>query len=396
VRRPVLTVLVLTLALTGCGGKGGSSGNPGGGGAAIPVIQSGGNTDTAKGPASLGFPGFATKNTTRVGGGDPVADAAGVALAVFPSQSAATRPGAVTLADGNDWRAATAAAALMAPPVRAPLLLSDGTKLPDATQAALKVLRPTGSQPAGGGQVLAVGAAPDVDGQKVTRISDKAPGPFALAGAIDRFLAAAKGKPSAAVVVVSASRPDMGIPAAAWAAKSGDPVLFVTKTGVPAATVRALKTHVHPRIYVLGPTTVIGPSAIEALRRLGTVTRIAGANAVTNAIAFARFNDGRFGWGVTDPGHGLLFANVNRPADGAAASALASAGAYGPLLLIDQAETLPPALAGFLLDVQPGYRVDPVRGVYNHGWLMGDEKAISLGVQAKIDQALEIAPVSTK
>jgi hypothetical protein len=395
VRRPALLVLSLTLALTGCGGKGGSSGTSSGG-SALPVIQSGNAHDTSTPSLSLGFPGFATKNTTRVGGGDPAADAAGVALAVFPSQGPATRPGAVTLADGKDWRAATAAAALMAPPVRAPLLLSDGTDLPDATTSALKVLKPRGSAPAGGGQVLAVGSAPDVDGQKVTRISDKAPGPFALAAAIDRFLAAAKGKPSAAVVVVSADRPDMGIPAAAWAAKSGDPVLFVTKTGVPAATVRALKTHAHPRIYALGPTAAIGPGAIAGLRKLGSVTRIAGANAVTNAIAFARFRDGTFGWGVTDPGHGLLFANVNRPADGAAASALASSGVYGPLLLIDQSETLPPALAGFLLDVQPGYRSDPVRGVYNHGWLMGDEKAISLGVQTKIDQALEISPVTTK
>ena len=34
-----------------------------------------------------------------------------------------------------------------------------------------------------------------------------------------------------------------------------------------------------------------------------------------------------------------------------------------------------------------------MRGVYNHGWLMGDEQAISLDVQARIDTLLEIQAV---
>ncbi len=49
----------------------------------------------------------------------------------------------------------------------------------------------------------------------------------------------------------------------------------------------------------------------------------------------------------------------------------------------------------YLLDIQPGYDDDPVRGVYNHGWLMGDEAAISADVQARIDTLLEIQPVDT-
>jgi hypothetical protein len=34
-----------------------------------------------------------------------------------------------------------------------------------------------------------------------------------------------------------------------------------------------------------------------------------------------------------------------------------------------------------------------VRGVYNHGWLIGDESAIAGAVQARIDTLLEILPV---
>ena len=77
----------------------------------------------------------------------------------------------------------------------------------------------------------------------------------------------------------------------------------------------------------------------------------------------------------------------------AAAAPLSASGTYGPLLLLDDPRTLPRPLAGYLLDLQPGYRRDPVRGVYNHGWLIGDEGAISTRVQARIDSALEIAPV---
>ena len=55
----------------------------------------------------------------------------------------------------------------------------------------------------------------------------------------------------------------------------------------------------------------------------------------------------------------------------------------------------PQPLQDYLLDIQPGYDKDPVRGVYNHGWLMGDEAAISADVQARIDTLLEIQPVDT-
>src|SRR4051812_9820466 len=92
--------------------------------------------DEQQAAASLGFPGFATKNTTRVGGADPVTDAAGVALAVYPSASADSRPLAVTLADANDWQAAISAAQLMSRPLGAPVLLSEDGKLPQATTDA--------------------------------------------------------------------------------------------------------------------------------------------------------------------------------------------------------------------------------------------------------------------
>src|SRR3954452_5109299 len=188
-RLAALVALPLALALlAGCGkkGNGGLESGP------TPVLGVHGTQKQAA--PSLGFPGFATKNTTRVGGADPVADAAAVALAVYPGGTKANQPPAVAMADARDWRSATAAAALMGAPVRAPLLLSAGTDLPGATKTALDELRPTGSDPAGGGQVIAVGKTPTLPGRKVTRIAPRKPGPFELAAAVDRFLAAAKGK----------------------------------------------------------------------------------------------------------------------------------------------------------------------------------------------------------
>jgi hypothetical protein len=97
---------------------------------------------------------------------------------------------------------------------------------------------------------------------------------------------------------------------------------------------------------------------------------------------------------VTDPGHGLVFANPTQPAAAAAAAPLSGSGSYGPLLLTADDGTLPQPVAQFLLDIQPGYSDDPVRGVYNHGWLVGDVKAIGQDAQSRIDALLEISPVN--
>jgi hypothetical protein len=186
------------------------------------------------------------------------------------------------------------------------------------------------------------------------------------------------------------------MPAAAWAAKSGDPVLWVTANAIPPATAAALKTHGKPAIYVLGPPDAVSDAVVKKLGAYGAVTRIPGTDPVASAIAFARYHDDRFGWGVTDPGHGLVFANTRYPQDAAAAAPLSASGTYGPLLVLTDAAVLPAPLQNYLLDIQPGYNTDPVRGVYSHGWMIGDESSVSAAVQARIDTLLEIQPVDTK
>ena len=122
------------------------------------------------------------------------------------------------------------------------------------------------------------------------------------------------------------------------------------------------------------------------------MTRIAGTTPAANAIAVARFSKGAFGWGVLEPGHGLVFANSSRPLDAPAAAPLSARGDYGPLLLLEGPEALSSELGGYLSDLQPGSPPSgPVHGVYNHGWLIGDETAISATTQARLDTLLEIS-----
>jgi putative cell wall binding repeat protein len=279
----------------------------------------------------------------------------------------------------------------MSRPLRAPVLLADGATLPPATSAALDALQPTGAKALRGAQVIRVGTSAGPAGRLARDVTGA--DPAALAAGVDRLSAKLAGGFSDTVVIASSARPEYAMPAAGWAAKSGDPVLWTGRDALPAATRAALKDHKRPKVFVLGPRAVVSRAVVKALRPLsGAVERVAGKDAVATAIAFARLADG---WNVTDPGHGVVIASTRRPLDAAAGAALSASGTYGPLLLVTDAAALPTALQDYLLDIQPGYDPDPVRGVYNHGWLLGDESAVSAAVQSRIDTLLEIQPVDT-
>jgi hypothetical protein len=149
-------------------------------------------------------------------------------------------------------------------------------------------------------------------------------------------------------------------------------------------------------VFVLGPEKVISKKVVAQLekRKLARdVQRIEGPNPVENAIAFARYEKGDFGWGVVVPGYNFALASTARPADAAAAAALATRGVFAPLLLSDDAEKLPQKLEEYFLSVQPGYEEDPSQAVYNRAWILGDDKAISVDQQAQLDQLTELIPV---
>jgi hypothetical protein len=114
---------------------------------------------------------------------------------------------------------------------------------------------------------------------------------------------------------------------------------------------------------------------------------------VQNAILFARYGDGSFGWNINDPGHGFVIARSDAPLDAAAAAPLSASGTWGPLLLTDSAGTLPAALHSYFLDVKPGYTTNPTRAFYNHVWVIGDQEAIDVDQQAEVDQLAELTKI---
>ncbi len=392
--RRVAALALLSASLGACGGGTELITEPG----PVTGVQS----KTHQASQKLGFPTVATKNTTRVAGADPVADAAAVALAVYPSSIPGTHPQAIVLAPSGDWQAAIAASVLMAPPIRAPLLLSGPTSLPSATADALRALAPTGSDPTGGAQVIRVGNVPTPSRLRSAAIAGQ--DPYTLAAAIDRFAAAVNGRTSADVVIASGDDPGYAMPAAGWAAESGDPVLYVTASGIPSATRQALLSHQHPNIYVLGPASVLPDSLLSQLAKYGKVKRVGGPDPAANSVAFAGYRDpactygqpcahvpGSFGWAMRSPGHGYVLVNANRPLDAAASAALSSSGDYGPQLLVDNASTLPTSVLNYFLNyATPGYTQEgPTAAVYNHGWVIGDASAIAVSVQAQMDNLLE-------
>jgi hypothetical protein len=349
-------------------------------------------TPTAEAAEELGYPSFATNNTTRVGGSDAATTAAGVALAVFPSAKVAQRPAAVTLVDEGDWQGAVAAAVLMSAPVRAPLLVSSGGDIPDPTSQALDALDPQGSSATGKAQAFVIGGAAAPDGLRISRA--KGADPAALAVAIEALRDKLLGGAPKHIVLAPESAPEFAAPAAAWAARSGDPVLYSGPGKLPKETAGALREDPKTPVYVLGPSSAISSSVVREVAKIGNpVQRVSGEEPVENAIALARYASGGFGWNVNDPGHGLVVARSDEAVEAAIAAPLSASGTWGPLLLTDDADTLPKALREYLLDIKPGYTTDPTRAFYNHVWVIGDQEAIDVNQQAEIDQLAELAKI---
>jgi hypothetical protein len=392
-QRPLLaTLAVALLGVTGCGKS-------------APTQSLGSGPARTLAPVEAhGAIGLSTRNTTRLGGSDVAADAAGVARAVYPGLTAASRPTAVVLVDEHDWWGALAASVLAAAPTGAPLLFSEGTSLPAVSAQTLEAMHPLGATAIGGAQVISLGVHATPPGGLL--VHDVAVGtPAAAAAAVERLALTLDGShPPHQVIVLGrdASRA-LAMPAAGLSAESGAPILLVGPAGVPRVTATALAGLHSPSIYVIDAPAV-GRRTLAQLARYGHVTVIPSGGAtslaeapVLSAIEIARFTDGVFGWGIKEPGHGLVFANAGRPLDAPAAALLSATGDYAPLLLLSSAGAIPQPLAHYLSDIQPAYespRFPPERGVYTHGWLIGDQRAISAISQAEIDSLLEIEPRS--
>ena len=223
--------------------------------------------------------------------------------------------------------------------------------------------------------MIRIGNAAKPDNRKVKDVPGTSSA--SLAKAIDALQTDAAGSPTDAVVVAPADSPQFAMPAAGWAAKSGQPVLWTLKDSLPAETRAAIAAHPRRRGSTCsgrrGDRRERGHGARQARQDEADLrARPGGERDRVRAFTRRPLRLERH-----RPGHGLVFANASRTLDAASAAPLSGSGQYGPLLLVTEAASLPAPVQEYLLDIQPGYEKDPVRGVYNHGWLMGDETAIS-------------------
>ncbi len=340
----------------------------------------------------LGSPATATKNTVRFPGSNPIENAADVASAVFPGTSQASRPAAVTLVSNDDWHGAIAGSVFAGEKVRSPILFTDAQGVPAATSAAIKRLAPTGIEGLDGARAIRIGDAARPGGAQAQAAAGE--DPYSRAAAIDKLYSGILGRPAGHVMVASGEQSPWAMPAAAWAARGGNPVLFTRAGVLPPATAAALKTHKKPHVYLVGPENVISKTVEKAIEPLAKdVVRISAPTPVRLAVNFARFQRATFGWGYVAPGHNFAVASGLSPLDAGAAAALGSNGIFAPLLLTNGPE-LGPELENYLLDVQPGYQGDPAAGVFNRAFIIGDEEQISAAAQGRLDEITELVPVT--
>jgi hypothetical protein len=390
-----LALVIIVVAIVGSSGGGDATT---GQGAARPATTTA-SSDAAPAsstPETLGFPATATNNTTRVAGSDATANAAAAALAVFPSTTPAQRPAAVTLVDEEDWAGAIAASSLMAAPVRAPTLFSDPDELPEPTAEALEALNPQGDKATDGASYFTIGSVALPGGAgKTTRIVSG--DPAATAARIATLREHLSGEAPEYIMVASIQYPEFAMPAAAWAARSGNPILFTDTNKLSAPAAAILKRNPHARVFCMGPAEIISLRTIAEIGKISDeVGRVLGPGPSDTALTFARNKWENFGWGINDPGHGFVLVNSSRPANAAAAAPLSASGTWGPLLLTKSPDRLPVTVREYLLDVKPGYTDNPTRAFYNHVWVIGDQDEISVKQQAEVNELAELTKIGGK
>lgn len=357
------------------------------------------------------------KNATRVGAKTDSETAVQALQIAYPATRSENSPSAiVNVAD--DWRIALAATVLIARPFNAALVVTIASD--ENVNREVQRLRRTGavataqlvsspspspsseSSPAPSPfqpKTLYIGTTSDVAGESITG-SD----PASIAAAVDERRANVAGGFSTNVMVVSSENDyRWAMPAAAYCARTGTPILFVTDNQVPAATATALqRRNGNARIFVLGPSATVSDEIVSRLQQFGRTTRIEGSNYFESAVHFAEFRDANadFGWGRTGRSS-RQFSSVNTILisgeswrDAIAAAHLARGGKSGALLFTEK-DRLPAVVDNYLWRQRPIFAATPAEGPFNHIWVVGGFDRIAYGTQAWADYSQEIEQYMT-
>jgi hypothetical protein len=319
-----------------------------------------------------------TKDSTRFAQSHPVALSQAVSRALFPDGGENT-PNGVVLAPANVWQAGVAAAPLVRW-ANGPLLLSDGGA---GVEEELQRLRVGGLDST---KVIRVG----LDTPPATKAASVPAGnPPQVAADVDELVQRLAGQAWPNIILVP-DDPVYAIPAAYWAAQSGDVILFGGDP-LPEATRRALERRGgQARIYLVGPNL-----GVEDLSQYGAVQRIVAWDGVDAAVALAEYRDesAKVGWGLDGnryiATHNFVLANRDAPALAVAGLSLARFGKFGPLLWVER-DGIPSATEQYLWRMKPEFFNTPAEGPFNHLWILGGPEQIGIKVQSQADLSQEI------
>jgi putative cell wall-binding protein len=336
-----------------------------------------------------------TKNTTRLDTQDPIEASILMSQTIWPATHQENQPGAVILVPKDNWQVGLAAADLIHNPTDGPMLLTDKNELSAKMLNEIKRLNPKGTSD--GTQVMIMGdisenVAKQLADYKVETIGGTDPAEFAAA--VDKkYAEIAGGEFPKGVVIVSAEEDAKAysIPAINWISHMPEPILYVTKDGIPDATKQALQERDDANVYILGPESIVSKEIETELGDYGKITRIAGEDPVANSIEFAKFRDedNAFGWGLTEPGHGVSFISSATPELAIAGAPFSHRGKHAPLIWLEKGQVTEPVY-NFLAAIKPTFKDDPTTGPYNHGFLIGGQESIPFESQGIIDDKLEI------
>lgn len=380
-------------------------------------------------------PTIGTKTTQRIYGADAFQEAVSVTQHIWPAALPANapnennnvpdRPWALTLLTPDDPLTAITATPLIHFPDDAPVLYVTRHGIPQVTVNEIKRLGDTGISRYHNVDAFLVGAAanPGVEKQ-LTALGLKyatvtASNVPALANTVDKLYGSIQnpdtgvpgmgggttgGGGSYNVMIGSTSAYKYILPATHWVAHMASGLFWVNRDSVPAATIDGLKRRGGvANIYLWGGPHEISQKVAMQLSRYGRVVRISNndnvafnANppdtAADTAIAFAKMWDpmGMVGWKITGPGHGFTLVNENDWPGAVASAPLSHLGFHAPLLMTDDANTLPSVLDGYYKEVAPTYTESPADRPYNMTYVIGSWKQITWPEQTHVDYISEM------
>jgi hypothetical protein len=350
--------------------------------------------------ASQNLQTLMTKNSTRLNTSDAAAASILTSQMIWPSTHKNSQPGTVILIPEDNWQIGLAAIDLIHHPNNGPVMYYNEKGISENVMNEIKRLNPKGN--VNKTQIMVMGDAPDsvtqqLQGYAIQEVKGSSPEDFAAE--IDQTYAEVTDNkyPDSIIIVSSEEKAKpYSLLAANWIAHMPEPILYVNDKGIPEETKKALeKRDGKANLYLLGAKEAITDEVAKELKAYGNVTRMKGNDPVSMSVEFAKFKDKDtgFGWGLTDPGHGVSFISTTTPQLVIPAAPFSHLGKHAPLIWLENGKANKPVV-DFLAEIKPAFKENPQEGPYNHGIIVGDLKAIPYQTQGVLDDALEIVPAS--